>query len=46
MVTVSLGTASTDVLPGMSVEGIISQADDALYMAKHEGRNCIRSSMF
>jgi diguanylate cyclase (GGDEF)-like protein len=41
--TVSIGVAS--VAPGEEIdpEGFIALADEALYRAKHEGRNLVRS---
>lgn len=41
-VTVSIGVASSE--PGDSRETIIARADNAMYSAKFEGRNCCRVS--
>jgi diguanylate cyclase (GGDEF)-like protein len=40
-VTLSLGVAERR--PGESIEALIGRADNALYAAKSEGRNCVRS---
>lgn len=40
-VTVSIGIASFP-LCGDSVEGLVEHADQALYEAKHAGKNCVR----
>ena len=42
-VTISLGTASA-TNDGETPEGLLKNADSALYAAKHEGRNCVRSA--
>lgn len=39
-VTFSCGIASR--MPGESADALLQRADDALYQAKHGGRNCIR----
>jgi len=41
-VTLSAGMAQ--LTPGNTVEDIIQSADEALYSAKHSGRNCIKQS--
>jgi diguanylate cyclase (GGDEF)-like protein len=38
-ITLSIGLAATQALPGGSPTQLIEQADKALYQAKHEGRN-------
>lgn len=40
-VTVSLGVAALIPDPGVAVENLIAAADEALYQAKHSGRNCV-----
>ena len=42
-VTISLGAASAPK-DGETPEGLLENADSALYAAKHEGRNCVRSA--
>ncbi|HSM82799.1 MAG TPA: diguanylate cyclase [Nodosilinea sp.] len=42
VVTMSLGVASTQPGPGSSPTSLIKQADDALYLAKHQGRDQVR----
>ncbi|RUP26883.1 MAG: GGDEF domain-containing protein [Curvibacter sp.] len=39
--TVSIGVA-TAVDASESIDGLLARADQALYRAKHEGRNCVR----
>ncbi|NLN63658.1 MAG: diguanylate cyclase [Myxococcales bacterium] len=41
-VTISMGLAHTSTLRGLSAEGLLAQADDALYAAKRDGRDRIR----
>ncbi|MCP4599391.1 MAG: diguanylate cyclase [Proteobacteria bacterium] len=43
-VTASLGTVSTDSFPGLGSDKLLDRVDDALYEAKHSGRNCVRTS--
>jgi diguanylate cyclase (GGDEF)-like protein len=42
-VTISLGIALAPQ-DGNNPQELLKQADDALYRAKHEGRNCLRSA--
>jgi diguanylate cyclase (GGDEF)-like protein len=42
IVTVSVGAAFSQDVPGTRVERLITEADRALYDAKGSGRNCIR----
>ncbi|MCJ2019158.1 EAL domain-containing protein [Methylobacterium sp. E-065] len=42
MVTVSVGAAFSQDVPGTRVERLITEADRALYDAKRTGRNCVR----
>ncbi len=41
-VTVSIGVATYPANPGQTVEELLAAADQALYRAKHEGRNLVR----
>lgn len=41
-VTASLGIASKTAAERMGAEQLIARADEALYAAKHEGRDCVR----
>lgn len=40
-VTISVGIAEAEPKGTISPEAVISQADQALYYAKHQGRNCV-----
>jgi diguanylate cyclase (GGDEF)-like protein len=42
VVTLSGGAAIVTPVAGRSMHGLIQMADEALYLAKNEGRNCIR----
>ncbi|TCL09749.1 diguanylate cyclase (GGDEF)-like protein [Shimia isoporae] len=42
-VTCSFGVASTDLCNEKSAEGLLTRADEALYAAKANGRNCVFS---
>jgi diguanylate cyclase (GGDEF)-like protein len=41
-VTTSCGVAAMTPTGGATVEGLVANADRALYAAKHSGRNCVR----
>ncbi len=41
----SVGVASTTNLRAKSYEGLLKEADDYLYEAKHNGKNCVVSSV-
>jgi len=43
-ITVSFGTASYAVESGENVDLLIKRVDDALYLAKNKGRNCVCNS--
>jgi two-component system, cell cycle response regulator len=43
-VTVSIGITACDWSPNLSVEEVLQQADQALYVAKERGRNCVEAS--
>jgi len=43
-ITASFGTASNSIESGKNVDLLIKRADDALYLAKDKGRNCVCSS--
>lgn len=44
-VTASFGVATTNESCGLSVDELLSCADERLYAAKAEGRNCVRSAL-
>ncbi|MBI2536605.1 MAG: diguanylate cyclase [Gemmatimonadetes bacterium] len=41
-VTVSIGVATFPAAPGQTVDDLLAAADQALYRAKHDGRNLVR----
>jgi diguanylate cyclase (GGDEF)-like protein/PAS domain S-box-containing protein len=43
IVTVSIGVASHDGSGSGTIEQLLKSADDALYLAKQQGRNCVRA---
>ena len=43
-ITASFGTASNSIESGKNIDLLIKRADDALYLAKDKGRNCVCSS--
>ena len=43
-ITASFGTASHTIESGEKVDLLIKKADDALYLAKNKGRNCVCNS--
>ena len=40
-VTCSIGVASNEEIPMIDAGALIRSADDALYKAKEQGRNCV-----
>jgi diguanylate cyclase (GGDEF)-like protein len=42
IVTISLGVASVLAQPTASPSQVVAQADKALYLAKSQGRNCVK----
>ena len=40
-ITLSIGVTATDETQNLTVEGLLQQADEALYCAKNQGRNCV-----
>lgn len=45
-VTVSMGVASTDQFAGDGIDELVKHADEALYMAKEEGRNRVATAAY
>jgi two-component system cell cycle response regulator len=43
-ITASFGTASYSIESGKNIDLLIKRADDALYLAKNKGRNCVCNS--
>jgi two-component system cell cycle response regulator len=43
-ITASFGTASNSIESGENIDLLIKRADDALYLAKNKGRNCVCNS--
>ncbi len=44
--SVSMGVTATDSSQDSTIEGLLHQADQALYAAKGDGRNCVRTFAF
>jgi two-component system cell cycle response regulator len=42
-VTISMGITVSDGAHGVTIEDLLQQADEALYRAKRNGRNCVRA---
>jgi len=42
-VTVSMGVTVSDCKRGLTIEDLLQQADEALYYAKQNGRDCVRA---
>jgi len=43
-ITASFGVASCSIASGEHIDLLIKRADDALYLAKNKGRNCVCNS--
>jgi two-component system, cell cycle response regulator len=44
-VTISMGVTACDGSQDLTIEGLLQQADEALYSAKKNGRNCVQTSL-